>query len=108
VSLGGVLAEISKDYFIWIFVPRSGPLDTEDEGNVNLRNAGNYSPNVTTSHSIAVRTSNAAMFIAVLFQFLYLSSFHEIWGARWLRPTAEVRDISCKKIDREMAREFRP
>jgi hypothetical protein len=104
---GEVLPEISNDYFIWNFVPRSAPLDTEDEGNVNLRNVGNYSPDVTTSHSIAVRTSNGAMFIAVLFQFLYFSSFHEVKGNRWLRPTAEVTDISCKIIGKEMTREFR-
>ena len=61
---GGVLPDISKDYFIWIFVPRSGPLDTEDEGTVNLRNAENYSPDVTTSHPTAVRTSNVVMFVS--------------------------------------------
>ena len=37
------------------------------------------------------------MFGAVSFRFLNLSSFHEIKGARWLRPTAEVPAISCKK-----------
>ena len=58
---GGVLPGISKDYLVWIFVPRRGPLNTEDEGTVNLRNAGNYSPDVT-SHPTAVRTSNVAVF----------------------------------------------
>jgi len=78
VSLEEYYPTFRRDYFVWIFVPRSGPLNSEDEGNVNLRNAGNYSPDVTTSHSIAVRTSNVAMFGAVLFQFLNLSSFQRI------------------------------
>ena len=66
---GGVLPDISKGYFVWIFVPRSGPLNTEDEGTVTLRNAGNYSHDVTTSYPTAVRTSNVAMFGAVSFPF---------------------------------------
>ena len=100
---GRVLADISKDYFVWIFVPRSGPLNTEDGGTVNLRNAGNYSPDNTVSHPTAVRTSKVAMFGAVLFQFLNLNSFHEIegGGARWLRPLppAEVLLLVTTKLN---------
>jgi len=48
---------------LWIFVPRSGPLDSENEGTVSLRKAANYSPDVT-SYPTAVRTSNFAMFVS--------------------------------------------
>ena len=37
----GVLPDISNDHVAWPFVPRSDPLDTEDEDTVNLRNIRN-------------------------------------------------------------------